>query len=71
MQPDVRILDALDPRADSFERARAGGITTVNVMPGSGHLMSGQTAYLKLRGANDHRGRCCSATTRRRTSAAA
>ena len=52
MHPDVRILDALDPRADSFERARAGGITTVNVMPGSGHLMSGQTAYLKLRDAN-------------------
>ncbi len=50
--PDVRILDALDPRADSFERARAGGITTLNVMPGSGHLMSGQTAYLKLRDAN-------------------
>ncbi|MEL6615448.1 MAG: amidohydrolase family protein [Bacteroidota bacterium] len=52
MHPDVRILDALDPRSDSFERARAGGITTVNVMPGSGHLMSGQTAYLKLRDAN-------------------
>ena len=52
MHPDVRILDALDPRADSFERARAGGIKTVNVMPGSGHLMSGQTAYLKLRDAN-------------------
>ena len=52
LQPDVRILDALDPRADSFQKARAGGITTVNVMPGSGHLMSGQTAYLKLRRAN-------------------
>ena len=52
LHPDVRILDALDPRADSFERARAGGITTLNVMPGSGHLMSGQTAYLKLRDAN-------------------
>ncbi|MDX1420469.1 MAG: amidohydrolase family protein [Rubricoccaceae bacterium] len=52
LHPDVRILDALDPRADSFMRARAGGITTANVMPGSGHLMSGQTAYLKLRDAN-------------------
>lgn len=47
--PDVRILDAIDPMSDSFKKARAGGITTVNVMPGSGHLMSGQTAYLKLR----------------------
>jgi imidazolonepropionase-like amidohydrolase len=46
--PDVRILDAIDPRSDTFQRARAGGITTVNVMPGSGHLISGQTVYLKL-----------------------
>lgn len=50
--PDVRILDTIDPRSDTFMRARAGGITTVNVMPGSGHLMSGQTVYLKLKKAN-------------------
>jgi imidazolonepropionase-like amidohydrolase len=49
LHPDVRILDAVDPRAENFWKARAGGITTVNVMPGSGHLMSGQTVYLKLR----------------------
>jgi imidazolonepropionase-like amidohydrolase len=48
--PDVRILDALDARDPGFRRALAGGITTVNVMPGSGLLISGQTAYLKLRG---------------------
>ena len=48
--PDVRLLDAFNPRASSIHRASAGGITTVNVMPGSGHLMSGQTLYLKLRG---------------------
>ena len=47
--PDVRILDAIDPKSDTFKKAIAGGITTVNVMPGSGHLMSGQTVYLKLR----------------------
>ncbi|MGH2568506.1 MAG: amidohydrolase family protein, partial [Bacteroidota bacterium] len=52
LQPDVRILDAIDVRADNFKKALAGGITTVNVMPGSGHLLSGQTAYLKLRPAN-------------------
>ena len=53
IQPDVRILDSLNPRASSLQRAQAGGITTVNVMPGSGHLDSGQTLYLKLRdGAN-------------------
>jgi len=49
LQPGVRVLDALNPFDDSFGRARAGGITTVNVMPGSGHLSSGQTVYLKLR----------------------
>lgn len=52
LQPDMRILDAIDVRADNFKKALAGGITTLNVMPGSGHLMSGQTAYLKLRPAN-------------------
>ena len=50
IQPDVRILDAIDVRSPSIRRALAGGITTVNVMPGSGHLLSGQTLYLKLRG---------------------
>ncbi len=52
MHPDVRIVDAIDPRSDTFRKARTGGVTTVNVMPGSGHLMSGQTVYLKLRDAN-------------------
>lgn len=53
IQPDVRLLDGINPRAASFQRAQSGGITTVNVMPGSGHLDSGQTLYLKLRdGAN-------------------
>lgn len=48
IQGDVRILDAIDPRDDGIQRAQAGGITTANIMPGSGHLMSGQTAYVKL-----------------------
>jgi imidazolonepropionase-like amidohydrolase len=52
LNPDVRILDAINVHDDSFKKALAGGITTANVMPGSGHLMSGQTAYLKLRSAN-------------------
>lgn len=49
MHPDVRIFDSFDARSSGLRRAVAGGITTVNVMPGSGHLMSGQTVYLKLR----------------------
>ena len=35
IQPDVRILDSVNPAASSIQRAQAGGITTVNVMPGS------------------------------------
>ena len=49
IQPDVRILDSVNLRSGSIQRAQSGGITTVNVMPGSGHLDSGQTLYLKLR----------------------
>ena len=49
IQPDVRLLDGINARAASLQRAQSGGITTVNVMPGSGHLDSGQTLYLKLR----------------------
>ncbi len=49
LHPSVRILDTIDPRNDRIHSARAGGVTTVNVMPGSGHLLSGQTVYLKLR----------------------
>ncbi len=53
IQPEVRLLEGLNPRASSLQRAQSGGITTVNVMPGSGHLDSGQTLYIKLRdGAN-------------------
>jgi imidazolonepropionase-like amidohydrolase len=52
LHPAVRVLDAIDPMSDSFWRARAGGITTLNIMPGSGHLMSGQTVYVKPRVVN-------------------
>lgn len=47
IQPGVRMLDAVDCRDAGFQRAQAGGITTLNVMSGSGHLMSGQTIYLE------------------------
>lgn len=49
LNPEVRALDAVNPTSDGFNKALAGGITTINVMPGSGHLMSGQTVYLKMR----------------------
>lgn len=49
IQPDARIVDAINVRDSGFKRALAGGLTTLNIMPGSGHLMSGQTIYVKLR----------------------
>lgn len=49
IQPEVRVLDAVNVRDAGLQKAQAGGITTVNIMPGSGHLISGQTIYLKLR----------------------
>jgi imidazolonepropionase-like amidohydrolase len=52
LNPEVRVFDGIDPESPEFKKALAGGITTANVMPGSGHLMSGQTVYLKMRGGN-------------------
>lgn len=49
IQPDVRAMDSIDPMSPNIDKARAGGVTTANIMPGSGHLMSGQTFYMKLR----------------------
>jgi imidazolonepropionase-like amidohydrolase len=49
LQPEVSSVDSIDVRSASLHRARAGGLTTINAMPGSGHLIGGQTAYLKLR----------------------
>jgi imidazolonepropionase-like amidohydrolase len=49
LQPMVSAVDSIDVTHPSLELARAGGITTVNIMPGSGNLVGGQTAYLKLR----------------------
>ena len=49
IQPGVRVLDSLNVFDSGFKRALAGGLTTLNIMPGSGHLSSGQTVYVKLR----------------------
>lgn len=52
IQPGVRVSDSLNVLDSGYMRALAGGITTMNVMPGSGHLLSGQTSYLKMRDAS-------------------
>jgi len=53
IQPGVRIFDSLNVHDSGFKRALAGGLTTLNIMPGSGHLISGQTIYVKLRFGGD------------------
>jgi imidazolonepropionase-like amidohydrolase len=49
--PEVRAIDGILPSDPGIRMARAGGVTTANVMPGSGNVVGGQTAYVKLRGA--------------------
>ncbi len=49
IQPAVRVYDSLNVRDPGFRRVSAGGLTTLNIMSGSGHLMSGQTVYVKVR----------------------
>lgn len=49
IQPGVRVWDSLNVRSSGYRRALAGGLTTLNIMPGSGHLSSGRTIYAKLR----------------------
>ncbi len=50
VQPSLRALDAIWPDDPGIRMAVAGGITTANIMPGSGNVIGGQTLYVKLRG---------------------
>jgi imidazolonepropionase-like amidohydrolase len=45
----VRSLDAFWPQDPSIDRALAGGVTTIQVLPGSANLIGGQSVTLKLR----------------------
>jgi imidazolonepropionase-like amidohydrolase len=50
VQPGLRALDAIYPDDPGIRMAVAGGVTTANIMPGSGNVIGGQTLYVKLRG---------------------
>jgi imidazolonepropionase-like amidohydrolase len=50
VQPSGRALDAVWPDDPGIRMAVAGGVTTANIMPGSGNVIGGQTIYVKLRG---------------------
>ncbi len=47
--PHVRAEDGLHVEDPAFSRARAGGVTTVQVLPGSGNMIGGQGVVIKLR----------------------
>lgn len=46
----VRALDAINPLHQSFADARMGGVTTVQITPGSGNPIGGQMCVLKTAG---------------------
>jgi imidazolonepropionase-like amidohydrolase len=50
VQTGGRAIDAITPDDPGIRMAVAGGITTANIMPGSGNVIGGQTLYVKLRG---------------------
>jgi len=50
VQPALRALDAIWPDDPGIRMGLAGGLTTANIMPGSGNVIGGQTLYVKLRG---------------------
>ena len=50
VQSGIRALDAIWPGDPGIRMANAGGVTTANIMPGSGNVIGGQTLYVKLHG---------------------
>ena len=50
VQPAVRAVDSFNVDDPGIRMALAGGVTTANVMPGSGNVIGGQTVYVKYRG---------------------
>ena len=45
----VRAEDSVHVSDPAFSRARAGGVTTVQILPGSANLVGGEATILKLR----------------------
>ena len=49
VQSGIRALDAIWPDDPGIRMALTGGVTTANIMPGSGNVIGGRTLYVKLR----------------------
>ncbi len=56
IQPGIRIYDSLNVHDSGFKRALAGGLTTLNIMPGSGldHRFTGLLSHGRDGGAGRH-----------------
>ena len=50
VQAQVRIIDAINPAEEGFRDAIAGGVLAVNVNPGSGNPIGGQTVAIRCWG---------------------
>ncbi len=48
--PELRAIDAINPRDKAFEEARQAGITTIAAGPGSANVIGGQAVALKTYG---------------------
>jgi imidazolonepropionase-like amidohydrolase len=46
--PQVDALDSVYPEDPAFDRAAAGGVTTVQILPGSGNLIGGKAVTLHV-----------------------
>ncbi|KAH6915125.1 hypothetical protein BKA70DRAFT_566770 [Coprinopsis sp. MPI-PUGE-AT-0042] len=52
--PWLRSIDGLNTHDDAFELAMAGGVTSVQVLPGSDNAIGGQSFFIKLRRTSEH-----------------
>jgi imidazolonepropionase-like amidohydrolase len=50
VQAHVRVVDAINPADEGFRDAIAGGVLAVNINPGSGNPIGGQTAAIRCWG---------------------
>jgi imidazolonepropionase-like amidohydrolase len=53
--PEAQTADAFWPQDPGIERAAAGGVTTIQVLPGSANLIGGRAITVKLRPASSPR----------------
>ena len=49
VQAGVRAMDAVNLEDPAIQRALAGGVTTIQILPGSGNVIGGESVTVKLR----------------------